>query len=178
MNNSDLIDCPSILIQKSHVLSSIHKINDERNEPLSVPKFVTKEIICDIIIILEKAVFNNIIHRNIKYMIEVGTTLDFFGITDISHRLLLLIDERISIDNSFDVFKLTSKLPCFQVITMKSTMLIMREVQDYYISNGLSEYVVDPFVHMYSVMTMLEIESMISCHDQYYTVAKIMIITI
>ena len=100
----------------------------------------------------------------------------FLAIIDVSDHLLSIIDDRVSSDNSFTVFKLTNQVPCFYKITRKCTTLIMRQIQQFYSNNILSEYIEDPFVHQYSDMTIMEIDIIISCHGAYYTISKIKIL--
>ena len=174
--NGDLIQCPSMLIEKSDLLLNIQNIQDQSSEPLLIPNFVTKGILLDIIQSLEYGNIDNFMNSTIEYIIHVQMALDFFAIYDLSTLMLPLIDARVSIDNSFQVFKLTNKIPCFHSITIKSISLMMIQIEEYYKKNELFENMEDPFVDMYSLMTTFEIEIMISSLDQYFTVSKIMIL--
>ena len=42
---SELIECPSILVERSCLLSTIEDIEDETNLPVLVPDFVSKELL-------------------------------------------------------------------------------------------------------------------------------------
>ena len=173
IGKSDLIMCPPLLVEKSHLLSDIKNIRDTASEPISLPKFITKQIILNVISILEDGNFDKITNSLLEYLIQVEMTLDFLGIMDFSNLLLSLIADRISNENGFRVIKLTYRIPCFYNVTMKAVTIMMKEIQDYYNEIGFSEVIEDPFVHHYAIMTIVELKTLILYCDKYYTVARI-----
>ena len=170
------IECPLILISRSNLLTDIFKINDISYEPLSIPSFITKQLIDDVITILQDDSFAGVINSTMEYLIKIEMILDFLDIGDKSEMLLLIIYERLTTENSFRIFCLTNKVPCFHKITMKSISLMRDLLNECYSRALVFEDIEDHYVNDYSSFTIFEIEQFLSCCDKYDTVMKIIVL--
>ena len=176
LTNGEKILCPDILVQKSSLLSNICDVKDNSDDPLPVPDFINKDILCDIINILQDESFISISTLTIQYIIQVEMTLDFLGISEESEKLLSFINDRVTPQFSFLIFRMTNKLPCFSKITKNSLCMMMSQIQQYYNMNLPYENYEDPYIHEYSTLNIYEVQYIIYSGDKYSSVVKIMIL--
>ena len=176
VNNQEEIECPLVLITKSNLLTDIFKLDDNTFQPLPVPSFITKQVIDEIITILQDGTFAGIINSSIQYLIKIEMTLDFLCVTDESEMLLSVIYEKVTTTNSFRVFCMTNEVPCFHDVTMKCALLMKEQLNEYYSRTLLFGDLGDPYLDEYSSFTIFEIEQFFSYCDKYYTVMKVVIL--
>ena len=176
LSNDVQIFCSTSLMDNSTVLSDMNHSCNSRNNLLRLPTFITESIIHDIIFILKTNDYKNLIKKSIHHLLLIVKTTDFLDIPSISIAVQDIIKGKITINNCFEIFPMTSDFFTLIEITLVSLELIMKLMEDYYENHEFNPEVQDPYIDRYKSMYLADIEKIIIYAKKFSTIAKIHIV--
>ena len=176
VDGKNQMPCPESFVQKSEVLTNMCRYSKRSRDPIPIPLFITQLILIDLFKLTESKSLQNISNSGVEYMIQLTKASDFLDIQDITRNLLQLIHEKLTIENCFEIFKLTNSILCLRDITSTSLQLMRTILMQFYESKPLSENNEDPYIDHYQNMHVSEIQNILGEKMKYSTIASIMVI--
>lgn len=167
--------CSEKLCQKSELLHQLDVFTDGDRSPVQLPEFASSECIKFIMNILEAEDFGELCHSELDFLLDTLKLSDFLGVHEFTMKLLSVIKDKVTHPNCFYIFRLINMTVCFKDITDHCLSVMMRCLNHYYDKNAFSEHIPDPYTKNYVVMSLYEIEMMLTHSSDTTTMTKILI---
>ena len=166
-------DSVQLLVEESKVLSDMNILTSSPNCSLHLAKFISKEDLASIQSILKTKDFTTLVNADIYYLLQLMKTGDYLDIPVICSGLKELIKNKLTIENCFEIFALTSDFYSLFELTRAALDILMTHVEMYYENNMLSDYSQDPYLSRYRHYDIRDIEKIIIYSSNYSAIAKI-----
>ena len=161
IDGNTLIQCSQTVIESSEVLKEMINFTHGDSDPIPLPSFVTEQLFQDIATLCEN--FENLssINSNIVYLTDLMRVTDYLALCDLTKFILHVILAKISLENCFEMFKLTNNVPYFNDITRAALHLMMTQINKTYQDCQYFTTYQDPYVDRYKQMNIKELQMMI-----------------
>ena len=170
--------CSALIIHKSEALRNLCNFCEECPEPIPLPNFVSKEILREIMNIIDG---NNdcqkFVNAEMIHHIRAIQCVDFLMINEVTCTLIEMMEEKISIDNAFELFPMINHLTVFCDIARKCMKIIMFNIEQYYLSSMATKALQDqdPYLEKYKLLKIDDIQMLLTFSKKNSTKAKILL---
>lgn len=128
-------------------------------------------------IILDTNKIEHIIHGSIQYLIEIVKISDFLAINELTQTIISLIEEKVTIINCFDVYKLTNVFPFHKTIRNFCLNMMMININQYYSIHTHNDTILpDPYAKKYELLPLMDIKLMLTIPKHVSPVTKISVL--
>ena len=172
-DNSSVI-CPEIIMKSSTLFVDMIYFTKCGSDPIQLPFFITNTIISDIKNILEEDDCDYVKTKDCAYIVEIIKTLDFLLIEKMNLSLKTLVNEKLTVSKSFQVFQNAAGISCLENLRKKCAEMILKAIEIFYVRDQNSSNVFDPFIAKYSTMVIQDIQNIIFLCPKSCTRAKIL----
>ena len=124
--------CSEELSQQSVVLREIQSIPSTNNDFIQVPKFVTRNVLSDIMYLLREKQFASVRNSSCLRIVEIMRTVDYLLIEEVMEPLKVILKERLTFENAFPVFQIAKSILSLEDISSHCSNIIMTFIQSYY----------------------------------------------
>ena len=129
--NNMLVSCSQLLIQNSALLQDLSLYCESDKDPIPVPDFISKTIICDLNYLLTTNDFEYVNTCDCVYIVEIIRSADFLLIDVIVSPLQAVLEKKLSHATAFKVFQHAMKLQCLETVVQKCVEMIIRVLENY-----------------------------------------------